>query len=87
MGVDLRRSDVRMPEELLDRSQVLAVFQGHSHSNSHKLINDIHYCVLNAMIEGSGKANNGYATMDLFDDGVIQVSGHRKQNDYRWPKT
>lgn len=64
--------------------QVLAVFQGHSHECSYKRIKNIHYCTLKAMVEGSGAVNNGYSTMDIFEDGTIQIKGFRKQDNYRW---
>ncbi len=64
--------------------KVLAVFQGHSHQNDHRQIADIHYCVHAAMVEGSGESNNGYATMDLYDGGVIRIKGFRRQKDYAW---
>ena len=64
--------------------KVLAVFQGHSHKNEVKEINGIHYCVHRAMIEGSGKENNGYSIMDLFADGTIRITGFRKQEKYNW---
>lgn len=66
--------------------QVLAVFQGHSHKNDHKEIAGIHYCTLVAMVEGSGAESNGYSVMSVTDQGVIQISGFRKQADYRWAK-
>ena len=64
--------------------KVLAVFQGHSHDNEHRLVNGIHYCVMRAMIEGSGKTNSGYTTLDVFENGSIRIDGHRKQKDYAW---
>lgn len=67
-----------------DSKKVVAVFQGHSHKNDYKQLQGIHYCTLVAMVEGSGKENNGYSTMDLFEDGTIRIDGHRKQKDYRW---
>lgn len=69
---------------LEDSGKVLAVFQGHSHKNDLKTINGIHYCVLRAMIEGSGEENNGYSTVDVLADGTIRLSGHRQQSDYEW---
>ncbi len=69
---------------LEDSGKVLAVFQGHSHENELKDINGIHYCVHRAMIEGSGRENNGYSTMDVFSDGTIRVTGFRKQKKYEW---
>ena len=70
---------------LKDSGFVLAVFQGHSHRNDHKLIDGIHYCTLVAMVEGSGAENNGYSTVDLFPDDVVRVNGYRQQADYKWP--
>lgn len=63
---------------------VLAVFQGHSHRNDHKLIDGVHYCTLAAMVEGSGPDNNAYAAIDIFDGDTIRVRGFRKQESYRW---
>lgn len=67
-----------------DSGKVLAVFQGHSHRNDYREISGIHYCVLVAMVEGSGEENNGYSTVDLFEGGVIRISGFRKQESYEW---
>jgi predicted phosphodiesterase len=69
---------------LEDSSKVRAVFQGHSHKNEVKEIGGIHYCVLTAMVEGSGAENSGYATLDVFADGTMQVAGFRRQQDYEW---
>lgn len=69
---------------LEESGNVLAVFQGHSHKNDLKDINGIHYCVHRAMVEGSGKENNGYSTMDVFADGTIRITGFRKQANYEW---
>lgn len=71
--------------DVLEKSgKVLAVLQGHSHQNDHREIGGIHYCTLVAMVEGSGPENNGYATMDLFEDGTIHVTGFRNQRNYAW---
>ncbi len=67
-----------------DAGNVLAVFQGHSHQNDYKQINGIHYCVHRAMVEGSGKENSGFSTLDVFPDGTLKLSGHRKQKSYKW---
>lgn len=67
-----------------ESGKVLAVFQGHSHKNEYTDISGIHYCTLTAMIEGSGAENNGYSTMDISPEGVIRITGHRKQKDYVW---
>ena len=49
-----------------------------------KAINGIHYCTLVAMVEGSGAENNGFSTMDIFDDGAIRLTGFRQQKSYEW---
>jgi alkaline phosphatase len=64
--------------------KVRAVFQGHSHKNDHREIAGVHYVTLVAMIEGSGAESNGYATVDLDEDGSIRVHGFRKQQTYSW---
>ena len=64
--------------------KVLAVLQGHSHQNDYQQIAGIHYCVLVAMVEGSGSQNNAFSTMDLFEDGSIHIDGFLKQHDYNW---
>ena len=69
---------------LEDSEKVMAVFQGHSHKNDLKQINGIHYCTMVAMVEGSGAASNGYSTIDILPDGVIRITGHRKQKDCEW---
>ena len=69
---------------LEDSGKVLAVFQGHSHKNDYKEIAGIHYCVLAAMIEGSGAENNGYSIMDIFEGGSIRITGFRKQQNHKW---
>ena len=69
---------------LEESGNVLAVMQGHSHENDLKEINDIHYCVHRAMIEGSGEENNGYSTMDVYADGTIRITGFRKQKNHQW---
>jgi predicted phosphohydrolase len=74
--------DVR---KILEASgHVLAVFQGHSHKNDHKLIGGIHYCTLVAMVEGSGEKNNAYSMMDIEAGGTIHITGFRKQDKYEW---
>jgi alkaline phosphatase len=52
---------------------VACVFQGHSHKNDYREIAGVHYVTLVAMVEGSGAESNGYATVDLGEDGSIQV--------------
>lgn len=64
--------------------KVTAVFQGHSHKNDLKTINNIHYCTLVAMVEGTGIENNGYSLMDIQPNGTIHLSGFRKQDSHDW---
>jgi len=67
-----------------DSGKVLAVLQGHSHVNHYQEIAGIHYCVLAAMVEGSGAENNAFSTMDLFEGGAIHITGFQKQQAYNW---
>ncbi len=70
---------------ILEQSgKVLAVFQGHSHHNALRDIAGIHYCTLEAMVEGSGVKHNGYAMMDLYANGDIRITGYRSQSGYDW---
>jgi len=69
---------------LEDSRRVRAVFQGHSHKNDYKHINDIHYATLVAMVEGTGEENSGYAIADVTADGTIHVHGFRKQSGHEW---
>jgi hypothetical protein len=66
--------------------RVLAVFQGHSHQNDHREVGGIHYCVLRAMVEGSGAEQNGYSIANLYADGSIRIEGFRRQRNYEWKK-
>ena len=69
---------------LQDSGKVLAVLQGHSHQNDLKDIGGIHYCTLVAMVEGPGAENSGYSIMEIAADGVIRLTGFRKQIAYDW---
>ncbi|QDU07229.1 metallophosphoesterase family protein [Gimesia aquarii] len=89
--LDLKDSDAHavknssVVRKILEESdKVAAVFQGHSHHNKYSEIGGIHYCTMVAMVEGSGLQNNGYSTLDLFEDGSLVLNGFRKQKDYRW---
>lgn len=65
---------------LLESSgKVIAVFQGHSHKNDLNTIGGIHYCTLVAMVEGTGLANNGFSTLNIDEQGNIQLTGFQKQ--------
>ncbi len=75
-------SEVR---KVLEQSgKVAAVFQGHSHHNKYSEIKGIHYCTMVAMVEGSGLDNNGYSTLDVYEDGSLILNGFCKQKDYHW---
>ena len=69
---------------LQESGKVLAVLQGHSHQNDLKDIGGIHYCTLVAMVEGTGAENSGYSIMEIAADGVIRLTGFRKQIAYDW---
>jgi alkaline phosphatase len=64
---------------LEDSGKVIAVFHGHSHKNDLKEINGIHYCTLVAMVEGSGAENNGFSTLDVFENGDLKLMGFKQQ--------
>lgn len=69
---------------IFERSgKVVAVFQGHSHANDYREINGIHYCVLEAMVEGSGRQNSGYSVLHLFPDGSLRLEGFRRHTDHQ----
>jgi predicted phosphodiesterase len=66
--------------EILEKSgRVLAVFHGHSHQNDYREIGGIHYCVLRAMVEGSGEASSGYSLLNIYPDGSMDLTGFRQQ--------
>ncbi len=69
---------------LEESGKVTAVFQGHSHHNKYSEVKGIHYCTLVAMVEGSGLDNNGYSSLDVYEDGSLVLNGFRKQKDYHW---
>jgi predicted phosphodiesterase len=65
--------------QILEKSQkVLAVFHGHNHAGHYSQIEGIHYYTLKGMIEGSGEENSSYATVALYADHSIEVTGYRK---------
>ena len=78
------KNSAQVRKVLENSGKVLAVFQGHSHKNDYKQIAGIHYCVLVAMVEGSGIESNGYSTMDIFEGGAIRITGFRKQKNREW---
>ncbi|MFY8199733.1 MAG: metallophosphoesterase family protein, partial [Pirellula staleyi] len=78
------RNCLEVRRVLQDSGKVSAVLQGHSHQNDLKDIGGIHYCTLVAMVEGTGAENSGYSIMELAEDGVVRLTGFRKQKAYEW---
>jgi predicted phosphodiesterase len=78
------KNNVAVRRILESSGNVLAVFQGHSHQNDLTEIGGIHYCTLVAMVEGSGKENNGYSLMEIEPSGTIHLTGFRKQQSHDW---
>lgn len=67
-----------------DAGNVKAVFQGHHHAGSARVMNGILYYTLKAMVEGSGMHNNSYAIVTLTQKGEVIVDGYRRANDYKY---
>ncbi len=65
---------------------VLAVFQGHSHKNELNDIQGIHYCTLQAMVEGAGPESSGYSLIEIDDQSTIRLTGFRKQANHSLEK-
>ena len=78
------RNSKAVREVLQSSSKVLTVFQGHSHGNDLKEIEGIHYCTLVAMVEGSGKDNNGYSLLEVSEENSLRLTGFRNQNNHDW---
>lgn len=64
--------------------KVLCVFQGHSHKNEYAHINGIHYCTLQAMVEGTGEESSGYSILNIFADKTLQLEGFRAHTKHPW---
>ncbi len=63
---------------------VLAVFQGHLHSGDYANINGIHYCTLQAMVEGPSSTNNAYAIVTIDGDQItLKPFGKQKPCTFR----
>jgi DNA repair exonuclease SbcCD nuclease subunit len=63
---------------LEDSGNVISVFQGHYHAGSLNKINNIYYCTLKAVVEGSGLENNNFAIVEIGEDLMIHIKGFRK---------
>ncbi|MBN2290885.1 MAG: metallophosphoesterase [Pirellulales bacterium] len=63
---------------------VLAVFQGHKHEGDYAKIGGIHYCTLQAMVEGASPTNNAYAIVTLDGDRIsLEPFGNQKPCTFR----
>ncbi len=68
--------------EILEQSgKVIAVFQGHSHVNDYRSIKGIHYCTLDAVVGGTGPANNAYSILSVYADGSLKLDGFAKHSE------
>ena len=67
---------------LSQSGMVAAVFQGHSHTNDHNLIDGVNYVTLTAMVEGGGDQNNAYSVLHCEPDGSIRLAGYRQHRDH-----
>jgi len=76
-------ADVR--KILEDSGKVCAVFQGHHHPGSYRVVNGIHYYTLKAVVEGSGEKNNAYAIIEVLKGGDMTVTGYRKAVSKKLP--
>ncbi len=63
---------------------MIGVLQGHFHWGNYGDISGIHYCTIQAIVEGSGPENNAYAMLDILPGDVIRIKGFRKQKSYQW---
>ncbi|MDP3916068.1 MAG: metallophosphoesterase [Bacteroidota bacterium] len=73
--------------QILEQSgRVLCVFQGHVHEERYNLINGIHYCSVNAVVDGDGPDNNAYMVVDIYKDGSLKIDGYRRATDREMKK-
>lgn len=78
------KNALEIRQVLEESGKVTAVFQGHSHKNDYRQINDVHYVTLVAMVEGTGLEHSGYSLLNLHDNGVVSLTGGREQSSYQW---
>ena len=74
--------DVRRVLE--DSGKVIGVLQGHFHWGNYGDVHGIHYCTIQAIVEGSGPQNNAYAVLDILPGDSIRITGFRKQKSRQW---
>lgn len=66
--------------------KVTAVFQGHNHVNDLRLIDDVPYVSLRAMVEGSGPQNNAYSILHLHKHGTLRLEGFRRHREHEFAR-
>ena len=70
---------------VLEKSgKVIGVLQGHFHWGNYWAIRGIHYCTIQAIVEGSGPENNSYAMLDILPGDAVRITGFRKQKSHQW---
>lgn len=67
---------------LSESGKVGAVFMGHYHQNVLTTLDGVPYCTMHAVIEGSGKSNNAYSVLELFEDGSLRLQGSRHHAEH-----
>jgi alkaline phosphatase len=58
------------------RKNVLAVFQGHQHTDRHSFRNGIHYCTLNALRSGDYPEHNAFAIVEIDRHCNMNIDGY-----------
>ncbi len=71
-------------EALEASGRVRAVFQGHHHRNAHREINGIHYCTLEAVVDGPAPSDNAYGLLEIHADGSMKLEGAQQLASYTW---
>lgn len=65
-------------QRILENSKnVISVFQGHVHEESHAKINNIHYITQLGMVDYSGLENNSFAVVEI-DENAIKINGYKR---------
>ncbi len=77
--------DYNAVRSVLEKSgKVIGVLQGHFHWGNYGEIHGIHYCTIQAIVEGSGPENNSYAMLEILPGDGIRITGFRKQQSHQW---
>ncbi len=63
---------------LEESGKVQVVFQGHHHEGRYNRIKGIHYYTLRAVVEGQGADSNSCAIVEVADNALIRIFGHRR---------